>query len=322
MAIPNHYQQGFQTCNYRDTQEKVDTAGMQEITQSGVYTGTLSGGFLQDYQSKQDGTPGTLCQVTLVTDDNRAFSRFSFTFLKNGQYGKQGMAVLMLAQDPYGQKAELFPCITEGNKDGKEWFKLDDADGLRVTVVLFVNGTYQSSIDGSVHPKTECLGIFDGNGHSPNENRSGRADTAALNSAKHWLRTKMEEAAAQGGYGYQQAAPQQWQGQPSQGYQQVSMPQQGGQQQWQTKVSPPRQPSPTQSLDMAVAANERAMARARQQQQGYQQTAPQPQAQWAGFNAPPPQQAPMPDPRQFVSIPQEQASGGKPQNFQDDQLPF
>ena len=25
MAIPNHYQQGFQTCNYQDTQEKVDT---------------------------------------------------------------------------------------------------------------------------------------------------------------------------------------------------------------------------------------------------------------------------------------------------------
>lgn len=321
MAIPNHYQQGFQTCNYRDSQEKVDTAGMQEITQSGVYVGTLSGGFLQDYQAKSDGTPGTLCQVTLVTDDNRAFSRFSFTFLKNGQYGKQGMAVLMLAQDPYGQKAELFPRITEGNKDGKEWFKLDDADGLRVTVVLFVNGTYQSSIDGSVHPKTECLGIFDGNGHSPNENRSGRADTAALNSAKHWLRTKMEEAAAQGGYGYQQAAPQQWQGQPSQGYQQVSMPQQGGQQQWQTKVSQPRQPSPTQSLDMAVAANERAMAQyrnqqaAQQQQQGYQQTAPQPQAQWAGFNAPPPQQAPMPDPGSF-------AVPGQQKGFQDDPLPF
>lgn len=301
MAIPNHYQQGFQTCNYRDSQEKVDTAGMQEISQSGVYTGTLSGGFLQDYQAKTDGTPGTLCQVTLVTDDNRMFSRFSFNFLKNGQYGKQGMAVLMLAQDPYGQKAELFPRITEGNKDGKEWFKLDDADGLRVTVVLFVNGTYQSSIDGSVHPKTECLGIFDGNGHSPNENRSGRAETAALNSAKHWLRTKMEEAAAQGGYGY------------------VSMPQQGGQQQWQARVSQPRQPSPTQSLDMAVAANERAMARAQAAQQ--QVSMPQPQGQWSGFNAPPPQQAPMPDPRQFVSIPQGQASGGK-QNFTDDPLPF
>lgn len=318
MAIPNHYQQGFQTCNYRDSQEKVDTAGMQEITQSGVYVGTLSGGFLQDYQSKQDGTPGTLCQVTLVTDDNRMFSRFSFNFLKNGQYGKQGMAVLMLAQDPYGQKAELFPRITEGNKDGKDWFKLDDADGLRVTVVLFVNGTYQSSIDGSVHPKTECLGIFDGNGHSPNENRSGRADTAALNSAKHWLKTKLEEAAAQSGYGYQQAAPQQWQGQPSQGYQQPQ------QQQWQAKVSQPRQPSPTQSLDMAVAANERAMAQYRNQQAAQQQqAAPQPQAQWAGFNAPPPQQAPMPDPRQFaIPNPPGQASGGKPQNFQDDQLPF
>lgn len=261
MAIPNYYQQGFQTCNYRDIQEKVDTAGMQEITQSGVYTGTLSGGFLQDYQAKSDGTSGTLCQVTLVTDDNRMFSRFSFTFLKNGQYGKQGMAVLMLAQDPYGQKAELFPRITEGNKDGKDWFKLDDADGLRVTVVLFVNGTYQSSIDGSVHPKTECLGIFDGNGHSPNENRSGRADTAALNSAKHWLKTKLEEAAAQGNYGYQQAAPQQWQGQA--------------------------QPSPTQSLDMAVAAQQAAMARAQQQRQ---------QGQWSGFNAPRQQQAPAPAP--------------------------
>ena len=316
MAIPNHYQQSFQTCNYRDTQKKVDTTGMQEITQSGVYVGTLSGGFLQDYQAKSDGTPGTLCQVTLVTDDNRAFSRFSFTFLKNGQYGKQGMTVLMLAQDPFGQKAEIFPRITEGNKDGKEWFKLDDADGLRVTVVLFVNGTYQSSIDGSVHPKTECLGIFDGNGHSPNENRSGRAETAALNSAKHWLKTKMEEASAGYQGGYQQAAPQQWQGQPSQGYQQPQ------QQQWQTKVSQPRQPSPTQSLDMAVAANERAMARAQQQQQGYQQTAPQPQAQWAGFNAPPPQQAPMPDPRQFaIPNPPGQASGGK-QNFTDDPLPF
>lgn len=316
MAIPNHYQQGFQTCNYKDSQEKVDTAGMQEITQSGVYTGTLSGGFLQDYQAKSDGTPGTLCQVTLVTDDNRMFSRFSFTFLKNGQYGKQGMAVLMLAQDPYGQKAELFPRITEGNKDGKDWFKLDDADGLRVTVVLFVNGTYQSNIDGSVHPKTECLGIFDGKGHSPNENRSGRADTAALNSAKHWLKTKLEEAAAGYQGGYQQAAPQQWQGQPSQGYQQP-------QQQWQARVSQPRQPSPTQSLDMAVAANERAMARAQQRQQGYQQTAPQPQGQWSGFNAPPPPQAPMPDPRQFaIPNPPGQASGGKPQNFQDDALPF
>ena len=286
MAIPNHYQQGFQTCNYRDTQEKVDTTGMQEITQSGVYVGTLSGGFLQDYQTKSDGTPGTLCQVTLVTDDNQMFSRFSFTFLKNGQYGKQGMAVLMLAQDPYGQKAELFPRITEGIKDGKPWYKLDDADGLRVAVVLFVNGTYTSS-DGSVHPKTECLGIFDGKGHSAIENRSGRADTAALNSAKHWLRTKMEEAAAQGNYGYQQqAAPAQWQQQA--------------------------QPSSTQALDMAVAAQQAAMARAQQQKQF------QPQQQWSGFNAP---QQPIPDPRQFA-IPQEQNAAGKHQNFTDDQLPF
>ena len=316
--IPKHYQQGFQTCNYKDSQEKVDTSIMREITESGVYVGTIYGGFLQDYQAKTDGTPGTLCQVTFVTDDNRAFSRFSLGFLKNGQYTKLGMAVLMLAQDPFGQKTELFPRITEGNKDGKEWFKLDDADGLRVTVVLFVNGTYQSSTDGSVHPKTEVLGIFDGNGHSPAENRAGRTDTAALNSKKHWLQEKIHEA---GGYpgGYQQAAPQQWQGQPSQGYQQPQ------QQQWQTKVSQPRQPSPTQSLDMAVAANERAMARAQaaqQQQQGYQQTAPQPQAQWAGFNAPPPQQAPMPDPRQFaIPNPPGQASGGK-QNFTDDPLPF
>lgn len=152
MAIPNHYQQGFQTCNYRDTQEKVDTTGMQEITQSGVYVGTLSGGFLQDYQAKSDGTPGTLCQVTFVSDDNRMFSKFSLTFLKNGQYARQGMALLMLAQDPFGQKTELFPRIAEGEKDGKSWYKLEDADGLRVTVVLFVNGTYQSN-DGSVHPK-------------------------------------------------------------------------------------------------------------------------------------------------------------------------
>lgn len=283
MAIPNHYQQGFQTCNYRDTQEKVDTTGMQEITQSGVYVGTLSGGFLQDYQAKSDGTPGTLCQVTFVSDDNRMFSKFSLTFLKNGQYARQGMALLMLAQDPFGQKTELFPRIAEGEKDGKVWYKLEDADGLRVTVVLFVNGTYQSN-DGSVHPKTDCLGIFDGKGHSPNENRSGRADTAALNSAKHWLKTKLEEAAAQNSYGYQQqGAPAQWQ---------------------QT------QPSPTQSLDMAVSAQQAAMARAQQQRQF------QPQQQWSGFNAPRQQQGqPMPDPRNF-SAPNQQ------QGFQDDPMPF
>ena len=99
--IPKHYQQGFQTCNYKDSQERVNTATMQEITESGVYVGTLSGGFLQDYQSQTDGTPGTLCQLTFVTDDNRAFSRFSVGFLKNGQYTKLGMAVLMLAQDPW-----------------------------------------------------------------------------------------------------------------------------------------------------------------------------------------------------------------------------
>ena len=318
MTIPKHYQQGFNTCDYKDSQEKVNTTGMQEITESGVYVGTFYGGFLSDYQSKQDGTPGTSCQVTFVTDDNRLFSKVNIGFLYNGQYTKLGMAMLMLAQDPFGQRAELFPRIAEGEKDGRAWYKLEDADGLHVTVVLFVNGTYQSN-DGSVHPKSEILGIFDGNGHSPAENRDGRKETAALNSRRHWLKTKIEEAAAQGGYqsGYQQTAPQQWQGQPSQGYQQVSMPQQGGQQQWQTKVSQPRQPSPTQSLDMAVAAQQAAMVRAQQQRQ----TAPQPHGQWTGFNAPPPPQTPAPDPRMFA-IPQGQASGGKPQNFQDDPLPF
>lgn len=277
--IPKHYQQGFNTCDYKDSQEKVNTTEMQEITQSGVYVGTLSGGFLQDYQSKQDGTPGTMCQVTFVTDDNKAFSRISVGFLYNGQYTKLGMAILMLAQDPFGQKSQLFPRITEGEKDGRSWYKLDDADGLRVTIVLFVNGTYQSN-DGSVHPKTEVLGIFDGNGHSPAENRVGRQDTAALNSRTHWLKTKIEEAAAQGNYGYQQQQPAQWQ---------------------QT------QSSPTQSLDMAVAAQQAVMARAQQQRQ---------QGQWSGFNAPRQQQGqPMPDPRNF-------AAPGQQQGFQDDPMPF
>ena len=163
-------------------------------------------------------------------------------------------------------------------------------------VVLFISGTYTSN-DGSVHPKAECLGIFDANGHTPAENQTGRADTAALNSCKHWLKTKLEEAAAQGGY------QQQWQPQMPQNYQQPQ------QQQWQAKVSHPRQPSPVQSLDMAVAAQQAAMARAQQQRQ---------QGQWSGFNAP---QQPVPDPRQFA-IPQEQNAAGKHQNFTDDQLPF
>ena len=290
MAIPNHYQQGFQTCNYRDTQEKVDTTGMQEITQSGVYVGTLSGGFLQDYQAKSDGTPGTLCQLTFVTDDCKAFSRFSVGFLKNGSFLKMGMRIVRLAQDPFGQKPELTPRYTEGEKDGRSWCRLEDADGLRVKVVLFINGSYTSN-DGSVHPKAECLGIFDANGHTPAENQTGRADTAALNSCKHWLKTKLEEASAQGGY------QQQWQPQMPQNYQQPQ------QQQWQAKVSHPRQPSPTQALDMAVAAQQAAMARAQQQ------------GQWSGFNAPPPQQAPMPDPRNF-------AVPGQQQGFQDDPMPF
>lgn len=303
MAIPNHYQQSFQTCNDKDSQERVNTATMQEITQSGEYVGTLSGGFLQDYQAKSDGTPGTLCQLTFVTDDCKAFSRFSVGFLKNGSFLKMGMRIVRLAQDPYGQKPELTPRYTEGEKDGRAWCRLEDADGLRVRVVLFISGTYTSN-DGSVHPKAECLGIFDANGHTPAENQTGRADTAALNSCKHWLKTKLEEASAQS-YGYQQTAPQQWQGQPSQGYQQP-------QQQWQAKVSHPRQPSPTQALDMAVAAQQAAMARAQQQGQF------QPQQQWSGFNAP---QQQVPDPRQFA-IPQEQNNAGKHQNFTDDQLPF
>ena len=322
MTIPKHYQQGFNACDDKDQQERVNTATMQEIAESGEYVGTLSGGFLQDYQSKQDGTPGTLCQLTFVTDDNRAFSRFSVGYLKNGSFLKMGMRLVRLAQDPFGQKTEYFPRYTEGEKDGRAWCKLEDADGLRVRIVLFINGTYTSN-DGSVHPKAECLGIFDANGHTPTENQTGRAETAALNSCKHWLKTKMEEAVSipqqvsmpqQGGY--QQAAPAQWQQQaPAQGYQQPQ------QQQWQAKVSQPRQPSPTQSLDMAVAANERAMARAQQQRQ--QVSIPQQQSQWAGFNAPPPQPASMPDPRQFaIPNPPGQASGGKQQNFQDDALPF
>ena len=322
MTLPKHYQLGFNTCDYKDSQEKVDTSAMQEITVSGVYVGTLSGGFLSDYQSKQDGTPGTMCQVTFVTDDNK-FSRISVGFLYNGQYTKLGMAILMLAQDPFGQKSQLFPRITEGEKDGRSWYKLDDADGLRVTLVLFVNGTYQSS-DGSVHPKTEVLGIFDGNGHSPAENRVGRQDTAALNSRTHWLKQKLEgfntaNGGYQQGYQQQQAAPQQWAGFNTANGGQQAAP---APQQWQAQVSQPRQPSPTQSLDMAVAANERAMAQYRNQQTAPAQQQFQPQAQWAGFNAPPPQ-TPAPDPRMFA-IPQGQQApaGGKKQKFKDDELPF
>lgn len=299
MAIPNHYQQSFQTCNDKDSQERVNTATMQEITESGEYVGTLSGGFLQDYQAKSDGTPGTLCQLTFVTDDCKAFSKFSVGFLKNGSFLKMGMRIVRLAQDPFGQKPELTPRYTEGEKDGRAWCRLEDADGLRVRVVLFINGSYTSN-DGSVHPKAECLGIFDANGHTPAENQTGRADTAALNSCKHWLKTKLEEVSAQGGY------QQQWQPQMPQNYQQPQ------QQQWQANVSHPRQPSPVQSLDMAVAAQQAAMARAQQQRQF------QPQQQWSGFNAP---QQPVPDPRQFA-IPQEQNNAGKQQNFTDDQLPF
>ena len=303
MAIPNHYQQSFQTCNDKDSQERVNTATMQEITESGEYVGTLSGGFLQDYQAKSDGTPGTLCQLTFVTDDCKAFSRFSVGFLKNGSFLKMGMRIVRLAQDPFGQKPELTPRYTEGEKDGRAWCRLEDADGLRVKVVLFINGSYTSN-DGSVHPKAECLGIFDANGHTPAENQTGRADTAALNSCKHWLKTKIEEVSAQGGY------QQQWQPQMPQNYQQPQ------QQQWQAKVSHPRQPSPTQALDIAVAANERAMAQYRNQQAAQQQVSmPQQQGQWSGFNAPPPQQAPMPDPRNF-------AVPGQQKGFQDDPLPF
>jgi hypothetical protein len=91
----------------------------------------------------------------------------------------------------------------------------------------------------------------------------------------------MEEAAAQGNYGYQQqAAPAQWQ---------------------------QAQPSSTQALDMAVAAQQAAMARAQQQKQ---------QGQWSGFNAPRQQQGqPMPDPRNF-------SAPGQQQGFQDDPMPF
>ena len=91
----------------------------------------------------------------------------------------------------------------------------------------------------------------------------------------------MEEAAARGNYDYQQ---------------------QGAPAQWQQQA----QPSSTQALDMAVAAQQAAMARAQQRQQG----------QWSGFNAPRQQQGqPMPDPRNF-------AVPGQQQGFQDDPLPF
>ena len=62
--------------------------------------------------------------------------------------------------------------------------------------------------------------------------------------------------------------------------------------------------NPTQALDMAVAANERAMRAAQQQQtqQGYQTQAPAQSYQ-------------QPDPRNF-------AAPGQQQNFQDDPMPF
>ena len=69
-----------------------------------------------------------------------------------------------------------------------------------------------------------------------------------------------------------------------------------------------QQMTPTQALDMAVAANERAMRQAQSQQQtqqGYQTQTP---AQ--GY-----QQQPMPDPRSFTAP-------GQQQGFQDDPMPF
>lgn len=93
-----------------------------------------------------------------------------------------------------------------------------------------------------------------------------------------------------GGYQNQSPMPQQW-GQP---------PMQQPMQTWQ---QPPM--SPTQALDMAVAANERAMRAAQQQQtqQGYQTQAPAQSYQQ------------QPDPRNF-------AAPGQQQGFQDDPLPF
>ena len=97
-----------------------------------------------------------------------------------------------------------------------------------------------------------------------------------------------------GGYQNQPPMSQQWDQPPMQ-------------QPMQTWQQPPMSPmSGTQSLDMAVAANERAMARAQaaqQQQQGYQTQAPAQSYQQ------------QPDPRNF-------AVPGQQQGFQDDPMPF
>ena len=92
-----------------------------------------------------------------------------------------------------------------------------------------------------------------------------------------------------GGYQNQSPMPQQW-NQP---------PMQQPMQTWQQPMNP------TQALDMAVAANERAMRAAQQQQtqQGYQTQTPAQSYQQ------------QPDPRNF-SVP------GQQQGFQDDPMPF
>ena len=89
-----------------------------------------------------------------------------------------------------------------------------------------------------------------------------------------------------GGYQNQSPMPQQW----------AQPPMQQPMQTWQQQPM-----NPTQALDMAVAANERAMARA-QQQQGYQTQAPAQSYQ-------------QPDPRNF-------SAPGQQQGFQDDPMPF
>lgn len=89
-----------------------------------------------------------------------------------------------------------------------------------------------------------------------------------------------------GGYQNQSPMPQHW----------AQPPMQQPMQTWQ---QPPM--SPTQALDMAVAANERAM-RAAQAQQGYQTQAPAQSYQ-------------QPDPRNF-------SAPGQQQGFQDDPMPF
>lgn len=263
--IPSYYQQGFNTNECKDFRERVDISQAQEITESGVYTGILSGGFLQDYQS--NGTAGTRLHITFTTDDNALFSKTNIKFLVEGKLTSQAMQLLTLAQDPFGQKGQVFPRITEGEKNGKLWYKLEDADGLRVTLVLLVSGQWQSK-DGAYHPQTNILGIFDGNGHSPEELRTGRKETVALNSRRHWLKQKILEQ-SQGGYVNQPQA------QPQQNQWQASQQQQGGwgpqpaqsQQQWNQMPPPPTQQNwqnqkpltPTQSLDMAVQAQQRAM---------------------------------------------------------------